>query len=146
MNIIPYLPHLQAGLNLITLCLVSMAYYQIRHQNRSIHRKLMISAILVSVLFMISYLTYHGAVGNVKFAGEGLVRPIYFSILISHVLLAAAIVPLVLTTLALGLKGNFNRHRKVAHWAFPLWVYVSISGIVVYIFAFHLYPSTPGLA
>jgi len=146
MNIIPYLPHLQAGLNLITLCLVSTAYYQIRQQNRSTHRKLMISAILVSVLFMISYLTYHGAVGNVKFAGEGVIRPIYFSILISHVLLAAAIVPLVLTTLALGLKANFSRHRKVARWAFPLWVYVSISGIVVYIFAFHLYPSTAGLA
>lgn len=146
MNIIPYLPHLQASLNLVTLCLIGMAYYQIRQQNRTAHRKLMISALSVSLLFMISYLTYHGAVGNVKFAGEGLVRPIYFSILISHVVLAAIIVPLVLTTLTMALKGNFSVHQKVARWTFPLWVYVSISGILVYLFAFHLYPSAAGLA
>jgi uncharacterized membrane protein YozB (DUF420 family) len=146
MSIIPYLPHLQAGLNLITISLIGMAYYQIRQQNRSAHRKLMITALSVSLLFMISYLTYHGAVGNVKFAGEGFIRPIYFSILISHVVLAAAIVPLVLITLTLALKGNFTAHRKVARWTFPLWIYVSISGIVVYLFAFHLYPSAVGLA
>lgn len=141
MNVIPYLPHLQASLNLITVCLISTAYYQIRRQRRSAHHKLMISALVVSAVFMVSYLTYHGAVGNVKFAGEGIIRPIYFSILISHVVLAAAIVPLVLTTLVMGLKGNFERHRKVARWALPLWGYVSISGIVVYLLAFHLYPS-----
>lgn len=146
MKIIPYLPHLQAFLNLVSICLVGAAFYQIRQQRPAIHRKLMLGAVGVSVLFMISYLTYHGAVGNVKFAGEGLVRPVYFTILITHVVLAALIVPMVLTTLGLGLKGRSERHRKLARWTLPLWLYVSFSGILVYFFAFHLYPSAPSLA
>lgn len=143
MKIIPYLPHLQAFLNLTTICLIAIAYYHIRRDNPLTHRRFMLSAVLVSVLFMASYLIYHGAVGNVKFAGEGLIRPVYFSILITHVILAALIIPLVLTTLTLGLKGRFERHRRFARWTFPIWIYVSISGVLVYILAFHIYPSTP---
>jgi uncharacterized membrane protein YozB (DUF420 family) len=146
MKIIPYLPHLQAILNVSTVCLIGAAYYQIRQKNPATHRRLMLSAVLVSVLFMISYLVYHSAVGNVQFAGTGPIRPVYFSILITHVILAALIVPLVLTTLTLGLKGRFQLHRRFARWTFPIWIYVSISGVLVYLLAFHIYPSTAGPA
>ncbi len=140
MKLVPILPHLQAALNAITVCLLSVAYYHIRQGNRAVHRKFMLSALSVSALFMVSYLIYHSLVGNVKFAGEGVVRPIYFTILASHVLLAALIVPLVLMTVINALRQNFRRHRRIARWTLPLWLYVSLSGIVVYAMAFHLYP------
>ena len=146
MKIIPFLPHLQALLNLTTVCLTCAAYYHIRHNNPAAHRRFMLAAVSVSAVFMISYLTYHGAVGNVKFAGEGVIRPVYFGILISHVVLAAIIVPLVLTTLTLGLRNRFQSHRRIARWTFPIWIYVSLSGVLVYLLAFHIYPSAAGSA
>ncbi|MFC1602495.1 DUF420 domain-containing protein [Pseudomonadota bacterium] len=146
MDIIPVLPHLQAGLNVTTVCLISVAYYNIRQDNRAVHRKFMIAALTVSALFMVSYLTYHSQVGNVKFAGEGAVRPVYFTILASHVILAALIVPMVITTAYLALRGRFERHRRVARWTFPIWIYVSISGVIVYLMAFHVYPPLVGLS
>jgi len=145
-DIIPVLPHLQAGLNVTTVCLISVAYYNIRQDNRAVHRKFMIAALTVSALFMVSYLTYHSQVGNVKFAGEGAVRPVYFTILASHVILAALIVPMVITTAYLALRGRFERHRRVARWTFPIWIYVSISGVIVYLMAFHVYPPLVGLS
>ena len=146
MEVIPVLPHLQAGLNVATVCLISIAYYNIRRENRAVHRQFMVAALVVSALFMVSYLTYHSQVGNIKFAGEGGVRPFYFTILASHVILAALIVPMVITTAFLALRGSFERHRRIARWTFPVWIYVSMSGIVVYLMAFHLYPPQVGLS
>lgn len=146
MDIIPVLPHLQAALNITTVCLISIAYYNIRQQNRAVHRKFMIAALVVSALFMISYLTYHSQVGNVKFAGEGGVRPIYFTILATHVILAALIVPMVIITAFHALRGSFERHKRIARWTFPIWLYVCVSGVIVYLMAFHIYPPLVGLS
>jgi len=145
-EIIPLLPHLQAGLNVTTVCLISLAYYNIRQKNRAQHKKFMVAALVVSALFMVSYLIYHSQVGNVKFAGEGGVRPIYFVILVSHVILAALIVPMIVTSAFHALRGSFERHRCIARWTFPLWIYVCLSGVIVYLMAFHLYPPRIGLA
>lgn len=146
MKLIPMLPHLQAALNVTTVCLLSVAYYHIRQGNRLVHRRFMLWALTVSALFMVSYLIYHSQVGNVRFAGEGLIRPLYFTLLASHVLLAALIVPLVLMTAFNALRQNFPRHRRIARWTLPLWIYVCLSGIVVYAMAFHLYPPPAGLS
>jgi len=140
MEIIPLLPHLQAVLNLTTACLITLAYFHIRRKEKSIHRKYMIIALIASSVFMVSYLTYHSQVGYAKFLGEGAIRPIYFTILASHIILAAVTVPLVLTTVTLALRANFKRHRRWARWTFPIWIYVSLSGIFVYLMAFHIYP------
>ncbi len=92
----------------------------------------MLSAFATSTLFLLSYLIYHFQVGSVPFDGQGWVRPLYFSILISHIILAAAIVPLVLVTLVRALRGRFERHKRIARWTLPLWLYVSVTGVVVY--------------
>ncbi len=100
----------------------------------------MLAAFTSSILFLISYVTYHVDVGSVPFQGQGWVRPLYFTILFSHVILAAIIVPLALVTLYRALKGRFDRHRRIARWTLPLWLYVSVSGVVVYLMLYHLYP------
>jgi len=105
----------------------------------AISNAFMLSAFAVSVAFFISYAVYHYHVGDVRFQGRGLVRPAYFTILISHVSLAAAIVPLVLVTLWRALNGNFRRHRQIALWAWPIWIYVSITGVIVYLMCYQLY-------
>src|SRR5439155_22350123 len=107
-----------------------------------LHGAFMLGAVTVSVGFFISYSVYPYNVGDVRFQGEGWIRPVYFTILFSHVFLAAAIVPLVLVTLWRALNGSFRRHRKIARWAWPIWVYVSITGVVVYLMCYRLY--TPG--
>lgn len=93
----------------------------------------MIAAFITSSAFLVCYLYYHAHVGSVHFRGRGWSRPIYFSILISHTVLAAALVPMVLTTLALGLRNSFERHRRIAKWTYPIWMYVSVTGVVVYL-------------
>ena len=100
----------------------------------------MATALLISGLFLVSYLTYHAAVGYAPFAGQGTIRPFYFTLLASHVILAAVIVPMVLTTVFFALRGNFTRHPRIARWTLPLWLYVSVSGVVIYLLGFHLYP------
>ena len=99
----------------------------------------MVSALLVSTVFMVFYLYYHAKIGNIPFAGVGAVRPVYFSILASHVILAAVLFPLVLVTAGLAIKGNTTRHRRLARWTLPIWLYVSITGVIIYLMAFHLY-------
>jgi uncharacterized membrane protein YozB (DUF420 family) len=141
MTFIPILPHIQAVLNLTAICLMTIAFYHIRQQNKTVHRAYMIAALSTSALFLVVYLIYHAAVGNVQFAGQGWIRPIYFSILASHVLLAILIVPLILITLTYAIKEKFTTHRRFAHWTLPLWLYVSITGVIVYVLAFHIYPS-----
>lgn len=138
-EVIPYLPHLQAALNTTAALLLAAGYYFIRTQNRNAHRNCMIAALLVSTVFMVSYLTYHAEVGYTPFAGKGIIRPLYFTILASHVILAAVIVPLVLMTATYAIKGNFDKHPRIARWTLPIWFYVSVSGVLIYILGFHIY-------
>jgi len=139
-EIIPYLPHFQALLNTLATLLLSTGYYFIRNAERDRHRNCMAAALVVSGLFMVSYLTYHAAVGYMPFAGQGIIRPFYFTLLASHVILAAVIVPLVLVTVFFAIRGNFIRHPRLARWTLPLWLYVSLSGVVIYLLGFHVYP------
>ncbi len=134
------LPHLNATLNAMSAVLLTAGYLFIRRKKVTAHKNCMISAFFVSLLFLISYLTYHYHVGSVRFMGKGWIRPVYFSILISHTVLAAAIVPLVLITLRRALKGRFDKHVRLARWTLPLWLYVSVTGVVVYLMLYHLYP------
>ncbi len=138
-EIIPYLPHFQAILNASAALLLAVAYYFIRNQNRSLHRNCMIVTLVISAVFMVSYLTYHARVGYMPFAGQGMIRPFYFTLLASHVILAAVIVPLVLITVTYAIKGNFTSHPRIARWTLPLWFYVSVSGVLIYILGFHIY-------
>ena len=101
----------------------------------------MLAACASSTLFLISYLVYHFHVGSVAFKGRGLIRPIYFTILISHTILATAVVPLAIITLLRGLKENFIKHRRIARWTFPIWMYVSVTGVIVYWMLYWLVPS-----
>jgi putative membrane protein len=130
---------LNSILNGLAATLLLAGFYCIRHRWIRAHRALMLSAFTVSVLFFVSYIIYHYHVGDVRFQGYGWIRPVYFSILISHILLAGAIVPLVLITLWRALRGNFRRHRRIAIWAWPLWIYVSVTGVVVYLMCYQLY-------
>jgi uncharacterized membrane protein YozB (DUF420 family) len=126
------LPGINAGLNLASASLLTAGYLFIRSKKVTAHRLCMLSAFATSTLFLISYLTYHYHVGSVPFKGLGWIRPVYFAILISHTILAAVIVPLVLVTLTRALRGRFDRHKRIARWTLPLWIYVSITGVVVY--------------
>ena len=138
-QIIPYLPHFQAVLNATATLLLVFGFLAISNKNRETHRRCMIGALTVSAIFMISYLTYHAEVGYAPFAGQGLIRPIYFTMLASHVILAAVIVPLVILTVYFAMKANFSKHPKLARWTLPLWLYVSVSGVLIYVLGFHIY-------
>ena len=140
---IEQLPTVNATLNAASAVLLVLAYRAIRRREIERHRALMLSAAVVSLLFLVSYLTYHAQVGSVRFLGRGAARTVYFTILISHTILAAAIVPLVLRTLYLGLRREDARHRRIAKWTFPLWLYVSVTGVVIYVMLYHLYPHGP---
>jgi putative membrane protein len=133
------LPHLNAGLNATSFVLLLAGYYFIRRGNVPAHRASMVAALAVSGLFLVSYVVYHYNYGSVRFTGQGLVRPVYFFILITHVVLAAAIVPLVVMTVTRAARGDFARHRRVARWTYPLWLYVSITGVVVYLMLYQLF-------
>ena len=137
------LPHINATLNGLSALALCIGYYFIRRGERSKHRACMILALAISGAFLVTYLIYKANSGFAKFGGEGLIRPIYFTILIIHVLGAIAIVPLVPITVYRALKGQFDQHRKIARWTFPIWFFVGISGIVVYIMAVQLYPHVP---
>jgi uncharacterized membrane protein YozB (DUF420 family) len=138
---ISYLPHLNAILNATCALLLFSGYSFIRAGRVAAHRTCQMAAVIVSVIFLASYLTYHYQHGATRFAGEGLVRPIYFTILISHTILAIVIVPLVGVTLYRALKADFVRHRKIARLTLPLWLYVSITGVIVYLMLYQIYPS-----
>ena len=137
------LPAVNATLNATSGVLLLLAYRAIRRLEVERHRRLMLSAASVSAAFLVCYLVYHAQVGSVRFLGQGAARTIYFAILISHTILAAAIVPLVLRTLYLGLKRLDDRHRRIARWTFPLWLYVDVTGVVIYVMLYHLYPHGP---
>ncbi len=133
------LPPLNAILNCIAALLLIAGFVFIRRRNIPAHRACMLSALGVSVVFLASYLWYHAHVGEVRFSGIGWIRPVYFGILIPHIILAAVIVPLVLITAYMALRARFLVHRKVARWTWPLWMYVSVTGVVIYLmlYVFH---------
>ena len=139
MDTILYIPHLLAILNTLSATLVTIGYINIRKKNKDVHKKCMISALLVSTIFMIFYLYYHAKVGYIPFAGQGDIRYLYFSLLASHVILAAIVFPMVLITAGLTLKNKFNAHKRIARWTLPIWLYVSVSGVMIYIMSFHIY-------
>jgi len=126
------LPLANACLNATSAALVSLGFLFIRRKRVSAHKACMVSALVVSFLFLGSYVTYHALAGSRPFTGRGWIRAVYFPILISHVVLAAAIVPLVLATVYRAFTGNFARHRRLARWTLPLWLYVSVTGVLVY--------------
>jgi len=132
-------PALNAILNGTSAILLAAGYLAIRAGKREVHKRFMILAFLVSCAFLVSYLVYHYRVGHVAFQGQGIVRPIYFALLISHTILAAVIVPLILITLRRAWLERFDRHRIIARWTLPLWFYVSVTGVVVYLMLYRFY-------
>ena len=135
------LPHLNATLNASSFVLLSSGYFFIRRGRVLAHRRCQLGALTASILFLISYVVYHQHHGTTRFLGEGMARPIYFTILTTHTVLAVVIVPFVIITLRRALRGDFLRHRAIARWTLPMWLYVSITGVLVYIMLYHLYPS-----
>jgi uncharacterized membrane protein YozB (DUF420 family) len=132
-------PALNATLNgaSAVLILTGRAFIARRQVNR--HRACMIAAVVTSSLFLAGYLYYHVHVGSVRFPGHGWARTLYLAILISHTILAAAVPPLVLTSLTFALREKFDRHRRIARWTYPIWLYVSVTGVVVYIMLYRIY-------
>jgi uncharacterized membrane protein YozB (DUF420 family) len=126
------LPTLNALLNAAAALLLLAGWWFIRRKRREAHRRAMLGAVATSALFLASYLVYHYEVGSVRFQGQGTVRAVYFAVLVSHTVLAVAIVPLVLLTLARALRGRFDAHRALARYTLPAWIWVSVSGVVVY--------------
>jgi uncharacterized membrane protein YozB (DUF420 family) len=127
------LPALNAALNATAAVLLVIGYVLIRRGQIRRHRAVMLAAFSTSALFLISYVIYHANVGSRPFRGQGAIRSIYFAILISHVVLAAATLPLALITLSRGLRSRFDRHVRIARWTLPIWLYVSVTGVVVYL-------------
>jgi putative membrane protein len=133
-----YLPSLNASLNTLSAVLLLLGFWRIRRKDIAGHRRFMISAFVTSTAFLVSYLTYHYLAGSRGFLGEGGIRYFYFTILISHSVLAAALLPLVLITLWRGLQRRYVSHRVIARWTFPIWVYVSVTGVLVYLMLYQL--------
>lgn len=127
------LPFVNAALNSLSAVLLFTGYLCIRARNRSAHRVCMLSAFASSILFLTSYLIYHYQVGSVPFKGQGWIRPVYFLILLTHTILAVTVVPLSLVTLNRALGERFDAHRRIARWTFPIWLYVSVTGVVIYL-------------
>ncbi len=133
-------PALDASLNAASAVLLSLGYFFIRRKQVLAHKICMVSAFAASTLFLACYLWYHAHHGVTRFQGQGAVRWIYFALLGSHTALAAAIVPMVLVTLYRAVREQFDQHKRIARWTLPLWLYVSITGVIVYWMLYHLYP------
>jgi len=127
------LPAVNATLNATSAVLLAIGYVLIRSGRRDAHKKTMLAAFCVSVVFLICYLIYHAQVGSVKYPGTGTIRTIYLTILLTHTILAASVPVLAIITLRRALKGNFPHHRKIARWTLPIWMYVNVTGVVVYL-------------
>ena len=135
------LPTVNATLNGIAATLLAAGYVCIRRGRIDLHRRCMLAAFATSALFLVSYLVYHAQVGSRPFTGEGPVRVVYFTILVSHIFLAAAILPLAIVTLQRGLRRDDARHVAIARWTLPIWLYVSVTGVAVYWMLYRLYPA-----
>ena len=132
------LPALNASLNAISTVLLLTGYVFIRRGERQKHKACMIAALVMSALFLTSYVIYHAQVGSVPFKGTGWIRTVYFAVLIPHVILAAAIVPPILITASRGLSAKYDKHRRIARWTLPLWLYVSVTGVIVYLMLYRM--------
>jgi putative membrane protein len=139
--VIPYsiLPHLNAILNSASALLLLAGFIRIRRKDRKAHRRFMLSALIPSSLFLISYVIYHAHAGSVHFQGQGVIRTAYFAILLSHTVLAVGMLPFIFIALRLALRQEFDRHRVYAPVAFAAWLYVSVTGVLVYLMLYH-YP------
>lgn len=135
------LPTLNACLNALSAVLLATGFVAIRGRRVRLHRACMVAAFVTSIVFLTSYLTYHLQVGTTRFPGQGRVRPIYFTILATHTVLAVLIPPLALVTLSHALRARFARHVRLARWTLPAWFYVSVTGVVIYVMLYHLYPA-----
>jgi uncharacterized membrane protein YozB (DUF420 family) len=138
------LPTLNAALNATAACLLVLGYRAISRGDVRLHRRLMLSAFIVSAVFLVSYVLYHvtrqmaEGVGHTRYAGPAIIRPLYFALLISHVLLAMVNLPMIIVTLVTGLRGRYVRHRRIARWTWPIWLYVSVTGVLVYLLLYHI--------
>ena len=139
-DLISYLPHVNACLNGTSAVLLITGFTFIRSRNVRLHRACQIAALVVSLVFLASYLTYHFNHGTTRFLGTGLARPIYFTVLTTHTILAMVIVPLVILTFYRAFRGDFSKHRRIARITLPLWLYVSITGVIVYLMLYQIYP------
>jgi putative membrane protein len=129
---------LNAVLNFTAAVLIGAGYYFIRKKDIQSHKRCMLGALVVSAVFLISYVIYHASVGSVPFGGSGWIRPVYFIILFTHVVLAVVVLPMVLRTAFLGMRNRFPSHVRIARWTFPIWMYVSVTGVVVYLMLYRL--------
>lgn len=132
-------PVVNAILNGTSAVLIATGIILIRRKRRVAHKRVMLAAVVTSSLFLISYLYYHVHVGSVPFQGHGYARPLYFSVLLTHTVLAALVVPMVIVTVVRGLRGRFDRHRASARWTYPVWLYVSVTGVLIYVMLYHVY-------
>jgi len=132
------LPTLNAALNATAASLLACGYAMIRRRRIALHRACMVGAFAASLLFLASYTVYHAQAGSKPFPGQGLARPIYFAILASHVTLAAVILPMAVMTLARALRAQYDRHRRLARWTLPIWIYVSVTGVVIYVMLYRM--------
>lgn len=133
------LPALNATLNACSALCLTLGYVFIRRRDRVNHRRAMLAALGTSALFLVSYVIYHANVGSKPFPGQGTIRWIYLSILVTHIVLAALILPMALVTAARALRGRFDRHVALARWTLPLWMYVSVTGVIIYVMLYQLY-------
>ncbi len=132
------LPALNATLNALAATCLLAGYVLIRRGHREAHRNAMVTALAFSAAFLVSYLVYHYHVGSRPFTGQGAIRAVYFAILITHVILAIVIVPMVLVTVSRALTAKFDQHRRIARWTWPLWMYVSVTGVIVYLMLYQM--------
>jgi len=133
------LPMVNASLNTLSAVLLCFGFYFIRRKQVGAHKVCMVSAFVVSTIFLISYVVYHFHHGRTVFTGEGWIRPVYFTILGTHTVLAILMVPLILATLFFAFRGRFEVHKRLARWTWPIWLYVSVTGVVVYVILYHVY-------
>ena len=138
MNLLSYFPPLNASLNALAAIFLIRGYIQIKSGRQRQHKKSMQAAFATSIVFLVCYLFYHSQVGSKKFEQEGAIRTVYFAILISHTVLAAAVPVLAVITLRRGLRNDLRRHVNLAKWTLPLWLYVSVTGVIVYFMLYHL--------
>ena len=147
MDLLHIFPHANAALNALSSVFLLSGFYFIMRRRVAEHRFCMLTASIVSALFLISYLTHHGirtyyfGLGPTRFRGEGLIAPIYKTILLSHTILATAVAPFVVLTLYRGLKGKYDAHRRIARLVFPVWLYVGVTGVIVYLLLYQYYPA-----
>jgi len=134
------LPHLNAVLNSLSAVFLITGYLYIKNNRRDAHKNAMLTAFTISALFLISYIIYHYTAGATTFSAEGWIRPVYFTILITHTILATLILPPILLLLYRAWKKQFAKHARLARWTFPVWLYVSVTGVIIYLMLYHWYP------